>query len=127
VSDIERLGEHVQQRVLLRGWLYNRRSSKKVHFLEVRDGTGIVQCVVGKNDVDPEVFERADRLAQVVPEGRSPIRSLTHQYVLQRFSPDHDTQEAFDPAAEWQVLRPILLRKSVVKQVQRLRRLRLRR
>lgn len=81
---------------------------------------------VGFRPVDTP-YERADRLAQVVPEGRSPIRSLTHQYVLQRFSPDHDTQEAFDPAAEWQVLRPILLRKSVVKQVKRLRRLRLRR
>ncbi len=46
------------------GWLYNKRSGGKLHFLLVRDGTGIVQCVVSKADVDPSVFERADTLTQ---------------------------------------------------------------
>ena len=50
--------------VTLRGWLYNKRSSKKLHFLEVRDGTGIVQCVVFQGDVSPELFALADRVAQ---------------------------------------------------------------
>jgi asparaginyl-tRNA synthetase len=50
--------------VTLRGWLYNRRSSKNVHFLEVRDGTGILQCVAGAKDISPELFARADKLAQ---------------------------------------------------------------
>lgn len=61
---IQDLGSHVGGTVRLRGWLYNRRSSGKVHFLELRDGTGIVQCVMGKNDVSPEAFAKADHLAQ---------------------------------------------------------------
>lgn len=67
-------------------------------------------------------YERADRLVQVVPEGRSPIRNLTHQYVLRRFSPDHRGDEAFDPASEWSLLRPMLLRETLREQWRRLRR-----
>ncbi|MBI2952291.1 asparagine--tRNA ligase, partial [bacterium] len=52
------------QEVLLRGWLYNRRSSGKLHFLQVRDGTGVIQCVVFQGDVTPEVFERAGHVTQ---------------------------------------------------------------
>ena len=61
---ISQLPTHVGQEVTLRGWLYNKRSSGKLHFLEVRDGTGIVQCVVFKGDVSPELFEAADHLQQ---------------------------------------------------------------
>ena len=61
---IEDLGNHVDQEVELRGWLYNRRGSKKIQFLEVRDGSGIVQAIVGLRDVDEETFEAAKHLAQ---------------------------------------------------------------
>jgi len=61
---IDQLGDHVGERVTLEGWLYNRRSSKRLHFLEVRDGSGIVQCVVGRDDVPPPIFEAAGELAQ---------------------------------------------------------------
>jgi asparaginyl-tRNA synthetase len=64
VATVETLSNFVGQRVTLRGWVYNRRSSGKVHFLEVRDGTGVVQCVMGKQDVDAETFAAADHLAQ---------------------------------------------------------------
>ena len=50
--------------VVLRGWLYNRRSSGKIHFLQVRDGTETVQVVVAKNDVDEETFLGAKHLTQ---------------------------------------------------------------
>jgi asparaginyl-tRNA synthetase len=63
-THIEDLRDHVGQTVTLRGWLYNRRSSGKLHFLEVRDGTGIVQCVVFKGNVSPETFALADHIAQ---------------------------------------------------------------
>ncbi|MBI2503104.1 MAG: asparagine--tRNA ligase [Candidatus Latescibacteria bacterium] len=68
--------------VELRGWLYNKRSSGKLHFLQVRDGTGVIQCVVFKDDVSPEVFSQCDHLGQesslvvsgvVRREARSPI------------------------------------------------------
>jgi asparaginyl-tRNA synthetase len=61
---IEELPKHVGETVTLRGWLYNRRSSGKLHFLEVRDGTGIVQCVVFKGNVSPETFAQADHIQQ---------------------------------------------------------------
>jgi asparaginyl-tRNA synthetase len=58
------LAAHVGKTVRLQGWLYNRRSSGKVHFLELRDGMGQVQCVMGKQDVDEATFALADHLAQ---------------------------------------------------------------
>jgi asparaginyl-tRNA synthetase len=61
---IDQIGEHVGQEVTLKGWLHNRRSSGKIHFLVVRDGTGFIQVVMGKNDVGEEIFRRADHLGQ---------------------------------------------------------------
>ena len=45
---IDRIGDHVGQTVTLKGWLVNRRSSGKIHFLLVRDGTGFLQVVMGR-------------------------------------------------------------------------------
>ena len=61
---IEDLRKHVGETVTLQGWLYHRRSSGKLHFLEVRDGSGIVQCVVFKGNVTPETFTMADHIQQ---------------------------------------------------------------
>jgi asparaginyl-tRNA synthetase len=61
---IEDIAQHVEQEVTLKGWLYNKRSSGKLHFLQVRDGTGVLQCVVFKNDVSPEQFALADHVTQ---------------------------------------------------------------
>ena len=58
------LAGHVGDTVALRGWLYNKRSSGKLHFLEVRDGFGIVQCVMSKKAVDEEAFAAAGDLTQ---------------------------------------------------------------
>ena len=60
----DHIGAHVGERVTLRGWLYNKRSSGKLHFLEVRDGFGIVQCVMAKADVSEELFAAADKVTQ---------------------------------------------------------------
>ncbi len=62
--NVEDIARHEGQAVTLRGWLYNKRSSGKLHFLQVRDGTGIIQCVVFKDDVPPEQFRLADHLTQ---------------------------------------------------------------
>ena len=61
---IEKIGEHVGQTVTVKGWLHNRRSSGKIHFLVVRDGTGFLQVVMGKRDVDEATFLKADHLGQ---------------------------------------------------------------
>ena len=79
IADVAR---HEGQEITLHGWLYNRRSSGKLHFLQVRDGTGTIQCVVFKGNVTPEVFHEADHLPQetslavtgmVKKDARSPI------------------------------------------------------
>ena len=61
---IEQLGSHVNEEVTLKGWVRGVRSSGKLHFITLRDGTGDVQCVVFKGDVSPEVFEQAGHLRQ---------------------------------------------------------------
>ncbi len=52
------------QEVTLQGWLYNKRSSGKLHFLQLRDGTAEIQAVVFKGNVSEEVFELADKITQ---------------------------------------------------------------
>ena len=61
---IEDLAEHVSEEVTLQGWLYNKRSSGKIKFPVMRDGTGIVQGVMVKGSVSDEVFGRFDALTQ---------------------------------------------------------------
>ena len=64
VVRIAQIANYVNQEVELRGWLYNKRSSGKLHFLQIRDGSGIIQAVVFKGDVTAETFARADHLGQ---------------------------------------------------------------
>ena len=52
------------QEVTLHAWLYNKRSSGKLHFLQLRDGTAEIQAVVFKGNVSEEVFELADKITQ---------------------------------------------------------------
>ena len=59
---VDDLGNHVDQQVIVRGWLTRRRSSGKIRFLVLRDGSGSVQCVASANDVSAEDFERLGRL-----------------------------------------------------------------
>ncbi len=75
------------QEVSINGWLYNRRSSGKLHFLLVRDGTGTIQAVVSKAEVADDVFALCDGLSQessikvtgkVVEDKRSPIGFEIH-------------------------------------------------
>ncbi|MBD0370833.1 MAG: asparagine--tRNA ligase [Pyrinomonadaceae bacterium] len=61
---INQLSEHVGEEVTLKGWLYNLRSSGKLLFPQLRDGTGIVQCVVFKKAVSPEVWDALKGLGQ---------------------------------------------------------------
>jgi asparaginyl-tRNA synthetase len=61
---IEDVASKVGQEALICGWLYNRRSSGKIQFLLVRDGTGIIQGVLVKGEVPDRVFTLAERLTQ---------------------------------------------------------------
>jgi asparaginyl-tRNA synthetase len=61
---IDRLAAHAGETVEIHGWLYNRRSSGAIHFLLVRDGTGLVQAVAARADIPPEMFATIGTLTQ---------------------------------------------------------------
>jgi asparaginyl-tRNA synthetase len=73
VTTIAEIGKHEGQSVTLRGWLYNLRESGKLLFPQFRDGSGVIQGVVPKNAVTPEVFDAIKTLTQessVIVEGK---------------------------------------------------------
>ncbi|MEQ1908100.1 MAG: asparagine--tRNA ligase [Vicinamibacterales bacterium] len=61
---IEDIGKHEGEEVTIKGWLHNRRSSGKIHFLILRDGSGFIQGVMSKAAVGDELFKAADHLSQ---------------------------------------------------------------
>ena len=79
---VDEVAAHEGKEVTLHGWLHGRRSSGKLHFLQLRDGTGTIQCVVFRGNVSPETFVEADHLPQetslavtgtVKKDARSPL------------------------------------------------------
>jgi asparaginyl-tRNA synthetase len=61
---IDQLKDCVGDEVAVRGWLYNKRSSGKIAFLELRDGTGLVQAVVVRDKVDDDVWDAIETIGQ---------------------------------------------------------------
>ena len=61
---IQDIARYEGQAVTLKGWLHNRRSSGKIHFLTLRDGTGFIQCVMTRQAAGDTAFKAADHLAQ---------------------------------------------------------------
>lgn len=64
LTTIKEIAGHVGKEVKLGGWLYNKRSSGKIQFLQLRDGTGFIQGVLVKSQVAPEVWDAAKQLTQ---------------------------------------------------------------
>ncbi|MBM6619825.1 asparagine--tRNA ligase [Bacillus suaedaesalsae] len=63
-TTIAEVGKYVGQDVTIGAWIANKRSSGKIAFLQLRDGTGFIQGVVVKNEVDEKVFEAAKSITQ---------------------------------------------------------------
>ncbi|MGI6209237.1 MAG: asparagine--tRNA ligase [Anaerolineae bacterium] len=61
---IRDVAEHVGEEIVVKGWLYNRTDKGRLQFLQVRDGSGVIQAVVFKKNVSPEAFEAATGLTQ---------------------------------------------------------------
>lgn len=61
---ISQLHKNVGKTVEINGWLYNLRSSGKISFWQIRDGSGFVQAVVSANDLSPEKWQEADQASQ---------------------------------------------------------------
>ncbi|MCB9904242.1 MAG: asparagine--tRNA ligase [Planctomycetes bacterium] len=64
ITTIERLSQHVGETVTLRGWVHNKSSKGKLHFIQLRDGTGYCQCVAFVKNVDPQLFEQLGSVGQ---------------------------------------------------------------
>jgi len=100
VSTIREIGQHEGQTVTIRGWLYNLRESGKLLFPIFRDGSGIIQGVIAKQQVSPELFDAIKGLTQessviVTGKVRSDKRApggyeidVTDAQVVQRVNPD---------------------------------------
>ena len=72
MAHIDEIAQHDGRSVTVRGWLHNRRSSGKIHFLIVRDGSGFIQAVMSKATVGEELFQQTGHLSQetsIVVEG----------------------------------------------------------
>jgi len=61
---IKNIAQHVGQDVMLKGWVYNTRSSGKIAFVELRDGTGFIQCVVVQDDLSESVWSALEKSGQ---------------------------------------------------------------
>lgn len=61
---IKDIAQYEGKEITLQAWMYNKRSSGKLHFLQLRDGSGEIQAVVFKGNVSDEIFEAADKITQ---------------------------------------------------------------
>jgi asparaginyl-tRNA synthetase len=61
---IKDLSKYVGEEITIQGWVYNKRSSGKIRFLILRDGTGLLQCVYIKGNVSEDEFDKVDRIGQ---------------------------------------------------------------
>ena len=64
LATVQNIAQFVDSEVVLHGWLYNKTDKGRLTFLQIRDGTGIIQGVVFQKDVSTACFENAERLTQ---------------------------------------------------------------
>src|SRR5699024_7216430 len=98
-TTIAQLAKHENEEVTIGAWLRNKRSSGKIAFLQLRDGTGFVQAVVAKNDVTEDVFQIAKNIHQeasmyitgtVAQDKRSPLGYELHVTGIELIHEAHD-------------------------------------
>ncbi|MBU2524349.1 asparagine--tRNA ligase, partial [Patescibacteria group bacterium] len=83
---IKDAADHVDKMVTIKGWLFNKRGSGKIHFLQLRDGTGNMQGIVFQGDSDEETFKKADDLtaeSSVIVGGKVTKHPKKEEYELQ--------------------------------------------
>src|SRR5262245_54704927 len=61
---ISEISKHLGEKMAIKGWLYCKRSSGELAFLEIRDGTGLIQGIVSKKEVSDETWENAEKATQ---------------------------------------------------------------
>ena len=118
-TTISEVHKYVDQEVKIGAWLANKRSSGKIAFLQLRDGTGFIQGVVTKSDVGEEVFQLAKSITQetslyvigkIQKDERSPLGyellvsglEVIHQAVDYPITPkEHGTEFLMDHRHLW--------------------------
>ena len=103
---IRDIAEHKEEEIEITGWLYNIRSSGKIHFLQLRDGTGRIQGVAVKGEIDDACFEAASelkmesslRVAGIVREDKRAPSG--YELTLTRIEPIDIPQEDFPIAKQ---------------------------
>lgn len=88
-SRISEVKGYVEQSVTIGCWLHNKRSSGKIQFLNLRDGSGFIQAVVVKNEVSEATWEAAGKLTQE-----------SSLYVIGRIGEDTRSQSRFEMSVE---------------------------
>ncbi|MFT7680133.1 MAG: asparaginyl-tRNA synthetase [Planctomycetota bacterium] len=81
VTTVERLSQHIGETVTLQGWVYARTSKGKLHFVQLRDGTGFVQCVLFQKNVPTDLFEA------VAAAGQESSLELTGEVIADERAP----------------------------------------
>ena len=61
---INQISNYSDKTIKINGWVYNSRRSGKIGFLTIRDGFGLLQCIVVRDEVSEEIFENFKRLTQ---------------------------------------------------------------
>ena len=100
VARVNKIADYEDQTVKLNGWVYNSRRSGKIGFLMFRDGFGIMQCIVAKNDVGEKTFELFKSLTQesslsvignIVKNDRAPggFEMLVTELIVHQVSNDY--------------------------------------
>lgn len=94
------------------GYEMNKRAESDIDSSYHRLGfwAGLLGIIYGPSETP---YERAARMTAAVPEGRSPIRNLTHEYVRKQFSSDYADDGEFNSRKEWGKLRPLLIKQSI--------------
>ena len=64
IIQVSNIAKYEGQEVTVQGWVYNRTDKGKLVFLLVRDGSGFVQCVAFKGDLDEGTFDQLMRIPQ---------------------------------------------------------------
>lgn len=96
---VEKISKFEGQKITIKGWLYNKRSSGKIHFLQLRDGTGIIQCVMEKFSVGEDIFLLADKTpieSSIEVSGvvrRDPRSPIGYEISLENYKVFHIAEE----------------------------------
>lgn len=59
---IKDVNQYLNQEIAIRGWVFNFRSSGGIYFLQIRDGSGVIQAIVSKKEVAPEIWEACQKI-----------------------------------------------------------------